>query len=363
MKKVSLIIADPDTSYIESLAHYIRNSEFISKFDVKLFSHKDRLEQFLSGEKHIDVLLTNTKLLPENVDRFPADSVITLKENKDDEYTKQDLFKYQPISSLLSQVLSIHYEQSDQTFEKVVKKGNTQLISIYSASGGAGKTTVAINLAKQIAAQNKRVFYLNLELINSTPLLFNMEQELPSSPLLNLLKNKSEQLTSKLNEMKATDRSTNIDFFNVLLSGQEMADLTEDEIDLLIKKLVNSGNYNYIIIDLDSTVNSSVITALKKSDYIVWLLNNDIQSFHKTRYLLEELHGILNDGRFSNRVSFVLNRYTGKLDVKLANFGLKIDAFLPLVPQWKEVLSGSEITSISVFNEYIGKLYQHLSDQ
>ncbi|MCL7748008.1 AAA family ATPase [Halalkalibacter alkaliphilus] len=360
MKKVSIVIADQDTSYIESLATYIRNSDYSSKFDLKLFSQKERLGQFLSSDTHANILLAPTSMLPQELKGLRVDVVIGLSEQAQttEGDSVQTIFKYQPLKNLLSQVLTIYYERNSEEPKKVVHDGGTKVISVFSATGGTGKTTVAYNLARQIAQLDSHVFYLNIELVNSTPLLFETEEENNSSPLLYYLKANSEQLASKVEEMAVQDDETGISFFNLLPSAEEMRDLSEEELELLLTNLVDSGSYNYIVIDLDSTVNPKTLLALKKSDQVFWLLNNDIQSFHKTSYLLEELHSFLQDGSFNERVSLVLNRYTGQIPELLDEFNLKITSYLPYVPQWKEVTNGKQLSSIPVFNEYVLKLYR-----
>ncbi len=62
-----------------------------------------------------------------------------------------------------------------------------------------------------------------------------------------------------------------------------MTDVTQAEIEQLIQLLVESEEYHYIIIDQDSLVHAVTKAVLQKSDQIIWLLNNDLQSFQKKR--------------------------------------------------------------------------------
>src|SRR5699024_8518715 len=164
-----------------------------------------------------------------------------------------------------------------------------------------------------------------------------------------------EQLSEKMEDFIAVDDDTSIPFFYFLSSAEEMVDLNEAEIQLLIEELVNLQNYDYIVIDLDSSINSTVLTALRKSDHVLWLLSNDMYSFYKTSYLLEELHGFLNDGSFSDRVTLVLNRYTGAVDSELANTGIEINHYLPYIPEWKQLVTREQLDN-PVFAEYVEKL-------
>src|SRR5690606_12679878 len=74
------------------------------------------------------------------------------------------VYKYQSVNSLLSDVLQ-HYERHSGIRAKrlAVEDKSTRFIGVYSASGGTGKTTIAVGLAELLAAAGKRVFYLNME--------------------------------------------------------------------------------------------------------------------------------------------------------------------------------------------------------
>ncbi|MFN7251950.1 MAG: AAA family ATPase [Anaerobacillus sp.] len=360
MKKISLVVSDDDISYIEMLASYIRTSNFASKFDVKLFSKKESLEQYLSGDPKVNVLLCTTSNIPHEL-CGNIDVVIGLDEqtgNLGEGFPV--IFKYQPLAQLLSQVTTIFYEKNGKAPKRTSGTEKTNIISVFSATGGAGKSTVAFNLAKQISSLEYSVFYLNLELLNTTYSFFDDDNDNASSPILYYVKTASEELALKIETLKKYDGNTGIDLFRLLPNVEEMDELTEEDTEVLIKGLVDTGNYDYIIIDLDSTINSRMKAALNKSHHVLWLLNNDIQSYTKTSFFIEELPSILSDHEFGHKVSFVLNRYMGNVAEQFKRFELPIEAYLPYVPEWKEVRVGEQLTSVPVFSEYILKMFKTL---
>lgn len=364
MRKISLVISDEDVSYIELLANYIRNSDFASRFDVKLFSQLEHLNQYLQVSDNVNVLLSSKGFIEgnESIQNSEIETIVILVDEPSSDNTSQSVFKYQPLNNLLSEVITIYYERHGKVEKRVLNDAGTKVVSFYSATGGTGKTTVAYNMARELSAQEKQIFYLNLELISSTPLLFNTKNIESAAPLLYYLKTNSEQLTTKISELKSTDQDTYINYFNFPVSAEEMEDLTADDVKKLIDILVESSEYHYIMIDLDSLTNERALTALSKSDQVFWLLNNDLQSFHKTGYLLEELHGFLKDGSFRERVTLVLNRYTGKLNPILEEYELNIDDYLPYVPEWKEIRTSNQLSGVPIFNKGIVQLFTKYLD-
>ncbi|MGN8645417.1 AAA family ATPase [Gracilibacillus sp. HCP3S3_G5_1] len=356
MKKLRLVLFDLDIEYIELFANYIRTSEYATRFDVKLFSRFDSLQEYLKSGERTDILLLSSEDLQLEPETKSVGTLLHLVNDMKQEPNKQELFKFQPLSQLISRVLSSHYEQGDkQTKIEKPQNGNTHVISLFSAAGGTGKTTTAFHLANQMKENGLNVFYLNLELVNTSPLLFDVENLSSSSPLLYYLKTNAEQLPSKMKELIVVDQDTAVPFFYFIPSAEEMLDLSEKEIELLLDSLVSMEEFDYIVVDLESTINPIVLTALKKSDHVLWLLANDMYSFHKTGYLLEELHGFVNDGSFSSRVQLVLNKYTGSIDPTLSETGIEIDHFLPYIPEWKQLVDKKQLDN-QVFQEYIQQL-------
>lgn len=82
MRKISLVIGDEDLSYIESLANYIRNSDYSSRFDVKLFSQPEHLEQYVNSNNKVNVLLATKTFIDENenIQNSQIETVVSLLE-------------------------------------------------------------------------------------------------------------------------------------------------------------------------------------------------------------------------------------------------------------------------------------------
>lgn len=352
MKKIQLVMADADSAYLESVAAYIRDSNEESKFTMKLFSDKTRLQNHLNSEPFIDILLVSPEMLPEP---NQADLTIVLEDDRIIEYEAEhpSVFKYQPLNQLLSRILSIYYENRGKV-EGLGNGGNrTRVLSVYSAAGGAGKTTLAVNLCKQMALMDQRVFYLNFELLHSTSLFFTSTEAYHSSQILYYLKANPDQLISKIESLKQHDPYNKVDYFDLPVNAEEMQDLSETDTEKLITSLIEMENYDSIIIDLDSAIEERTRASFKRSDQILWLLNNDVQSLHKTSFLLEEcdsIYGEKNDVK--KKTMLILNKHTGQSPEGLSHFNLPaIQHYLPYIPEWKNVQQGSQVLISSTFSD------------
>jgi cellulose biosynthesis protein BcsQ len=232
---------------------------------------------------------------------------------------------------------------------------------VYSPIGGSGKTTLAVNLSRCIAKEGKRVFYLNLELLSSLPLFFQTDGVGDSSEIFYYSKAKPEQLDTKLDTLIRQDQSR-VDYFNIQTRPEEIFDLNEKDIQAVLTSLKNRGVYDFIIVDLDSSLDGRVLASLKMSQVTLWPLVLDVQSFHKSKVALEGYKRILQDDDFEYKIEFVLNKFLGENNIpsELVSYGLNIPFQLPYVSEWKAIGNASSLTSHGFFNDQIKKLYKKL---
>lgn len=354
MKKLHFIMADTNVAYMEAVSAYTRGADQAAKFDLKLFSTKEGLLQYLDSGPHCDILLISPHLLSDEIPEEKIRSVISLE---DDQISSVEtglpaVFKYQPLNQLFSEILSIYYDQHGKMEDFQFKTSGTKVISVFSAAGGTGKTTLAVNLSKQLALQDNKVFYLNLELLHSTPLFFSSSEQRHSSQILYYVKANQEQLVSKIESLKKYDAYAQVNFFDFPVNGEEMMGITEEEAESLISGIMEAESPDYLIIDLDSLLHGRVIASLSRSDRICWVLGNDLQSFHKSSAFLENRNALLGErANVLDKTTFILNKYTGSLSTEFERYDLPIKHYLPYIPEWKNALAGNEMMSSSVFSE------------
>ncbi|MFP3489035.1 hypothetical protein R0K20_15640, partial [Staphylococcus sp. SIMBA_130] len=108
------------------------------------------------------------------------------------------VFRYQRLNQLISSILAIYYERNQSAGKLLARSKKTKVITVYSPIGGCGKTAIATNLSKQLALNHAKVFYLNLELLNTTRLYFTSAEDNPSLQIFYYVKAESPQLLSKI---------------------------------------------------------------------------------------------------------------------------------------------------------------------
>ena len=365
MGKIDLILADSDAEYIELFKKFIRETDYINSFSVKSFTKPDILSQYLNENRYNHILLINPEIISDNLPVKKIDTIIILTdtisgEKIEDKYQNHPkIYKYQPLNKIISQILSLYNKNENEN----TSGKKTKVISFFSTTGGSGKTSTALNLAKVLTQRGKKVFYLNFESLNSSGIFLPVSGSYDFSKIIYYLKADNSEIESKLKELIKYDTNSKIEYFEEAAHPQELAELTKEETELLINSIISAGNYDYLLIDNESLIDQRVRGAFLKSTYIIWLVLDDIQYLYKTKKLLNELKVLFADKHsvIQPKIKFVMNKYLGQEPANdLAEFDVNISNFLPYIPQWKAINSTLEIFNQDEFNQGIIKLYNSL---
>lgn len=362
MDKINLVIVDKNVDYLEFLTAFIRKSEYINIFSIKTFSSIDNLLIYLKTNEKVNILLIDNNLYTPDTYLAVKDSTMIFKLSETASSSEIDLYqiyKYQPLNNLFSKIFAIYFEGEGLIPEKLNFKNTTKTISVFSTIGGSGKTVFALNLAKQLAQRDYKVFYLSLEAINSTNLFFSLTNSYDFSKVIYYLQSTPKTIDKKLELYKKHDPFLKIDFFEPASNLMEVNELTKEDTVNLINSLSETGKYDYLVIDLDSSINGRLFGSLASSNYFFWLLLDNYGYLTKTKLLLKELTIIPEFKSYYERINFIQNE-------SLVNIGdnylydYNIAGYLPFVPKWKSLIDVHDFFKSDEFTDQIEGLIDSL---
>jgi cellulose biosynthesis protein BcsQ len=349
------VVLDSDQAYLEMITSYVHASSYHSKIKLKTFTLRSALDIYLESSSKYDLLAIQSELFdPLLISTTKGSCIVLLGENQLNTVGLDTILlnKYQPLNLLLDRMLSIY---SDHYTKALHVSNTTQIISVYSAVGGTGKTTVAANLAKLLSFLDHKVFYLNLEMLPSVSMFPAREDSQHFAQLLYYIQVHAEQLSIKLEDLKNYDPITKVHFFDPLSSRMDMEEMSGSSVETLIQTIASQGDYEYIILDLDHTLHERITRALSLSHLIIWLVLDDLNNIYKSTFLLKELkqkfHGA--SPLWVDKVNFVLNKFTGNMNNDLALKSIQPSGYLPYVPQWKSVNSIEQLMSENAFHGHL----------
>lgn len=365
MLAVRLVLAVQDEQYIEPFLHYVRCSEFERRFIVAAFSRREAFVKYMEqSHDSVDVVLGEAIFL-EAMDRRLSRVVCILLSNDVNKAGYEHVLpQYQPLQQLLT---SLAHIVRGNIGDRAANQGATLVIAVYSTVGGCGKTVVAMNLAKQLMAEGRTVFYLSLETITS--LLSDTENgRQDRKGLAELLydlkaaKDRNESLQLPVSCYAYRDLIMQGDTFGAPDNLKELLEMEGEDTRELIDYIVNNGSYDVLIIDLDSYPSARTETVLERADRVIWLVTGNRNSMEKTESWLRYLERIFSAefNTFFMKIKFVVNRYSGEMPASSLRQGVRFELTLPYIPAWSQGAGKEALLNSAVYQRDVMKLCREL---
>ncbi|WEK55081.1 MAG: hypothetical protein P0Y55_03080 [Candidatus Cohnella colombiensis] len=349
-----VILAVPQWEYASKLADYLREEE--PTWEIAAFTHISAMRMELDNHrKSVDLLVGQLEMLEElNVASDEVKRIIALVESNGDAGGKwTELLQYQPLTTLLSAI------RNEVTSRVVQAREGCKVITVFSASGGIGKTTTSLNMIRQAGERGLATFYLNLETLNATAILFGQGEPDRLSRLLYVLQAYPDKWDEQFQQLRRHQPQLRTDFIDAPDHPGERLALSSELLETLITRIRDSGKYNLIVVDPDSGATDWHCKLLELSDVIVWLTIDDRQSMSKAKQLLhywQEQNAALTD-----KSMFILNKALGTGLVNAWSLpGEEPATCLPYIPQWKASDQPSRMIGSPVFCGAVDELLDQL---
>ncbi len=178
------------------------------------------------------------------------------------------------------------------------------LIAVYSPKGGAGCTTVAINLAVALARRGRRTILVDVSLqFGDVSVMLNMKAVTSIADLSDRGSELDQDLISSISQVHRSN-------LNVLLAPPrpEMADVvTEENIKQLLTALKES--FDFIIVDTTSYLSEKTLAVLDMSDRIVLIAQQNLSSLKNVSRFFDLAESLEYE---TQKVWLVVNRAKSK---------------------------------------------------
>lgn len=349
MAKLNIVIADSDSSYLESLWRYTQLTKSVEVMIAHKFTTHDALETYLdqrkkSDSQEINVLLVKPDMVPislstpKGLEGVRIDMVVLLIDNQsnDQEYTLPWVNKYLPADVLLNKITELYLSKKQLHHERNFSSKQTTCLAFFSPSGGAGKTTLSLGLAKTLVSQRKRVVYLNLESHSGLNTLLPSNQGIGISQLLLYIQDElddSKQAVGKIREAIIHHDQLGFDYLPLFDKGFDIVDVSRQDIKFLAKAIVDMGSYDFLLMDMDSSLNERTICILELvCDKFVWVCGSLDVSTHylKSKQLEADVDNLTfeRSKQYIDKCIPVINRYNyGEIEI----LGIPVTVKIPYI--------------------------------
>ncbi len=313
MSLIKLMILDDDDEYSFNLCNSLTHN-FSETLLVNYCSNSFNVEEWIK-KIDPDIILTCEKYYAE-VRKLYQKSILILSSGKSSSGVSDipSIYKYKDVNKIAGDIINSYINAGNVI--KTSGEKSTKVLSVYSASGNVGKTSIAVGISTICSLSGLKVFYLNLEQFQSTNFFFSSESEFSMSEIIYYLKDQDKNLVSKLSTMRCQDPSTGVFYFKEANNSFEINDLTPGDINFLINSLRECGQYDIIVIDTDSRLDSNSLEVLNAADEIIYIFIDEEICLHKTKAFLESLKKLSNSSTqytyLYHKIIYVANKVSSQ---------------------------------------------------
>lgn len=349
--KIKLAILEKDKGYLNKVVTAF-GSKYAEELEIYSFTDQDVAMANLENAR-IDVLLANDAF-DINVNQLPkrcSFAYLVDSADIDSIRDRRAICKFQRIDLIYKEILIVYSDNVDRIGFKA-DGDSGRIIAFTSVGGGVGASTMAAACALHFAAQNRKVLYLNLEKFGSADLFFTGEGQIDMSDVIFALKSKKASLQIKLKACVKQDLR-GVSFFSKAKHALDMMELSAEEIIRLIKEINATGEYDYIIMDLDFGLDKELLSVYRQAHDLILVGNGTPVSNEKTARAYEALTTMeMNaDSPLNNRTKFLYNCVSSKNGQTIDAPGLQILGGAPVYAVASMDLLLAHLQALDVFDK------------
>lgn len=236
--------------------------------------------------------------------RASADVIIKALRSGAKEFIAKPVIKTEFVEIFKSIIKDINSEENKDT---------CKIISTFSNKGGIGKTSIAVNLAVELAQMSKEkvaLIDLNLQLGDVATFL-DMTPPFAMDYIADNINNLDEdELLKAMTRYKNTSLYVIADPLNI----DKSKDITAEQIKNILTALKKT--FSYIVIDIGTNIDSKTITALDFSDLVLLIAIVNLPAIRSTQRCMELFDKL---GYNADKIKLVLNRYMENEDIKTSD--------------------------------------------
>lgn len=301
MAKPRIIIADTDPNYIIPLQlKFVQ--DFFEEVDLEIITDEVFFDTLFAAPQRADILIISEDLYSTAIRRHNIPHIFLMTEQYEEDSTADlninRIFKYTSIKEIFNEITG---KSADVfKFNKKVAQ-ETQIVLVYSASGGTGKTTVAMGVSASLTKNYKRVLYINAARLQVFQHILDNSSAITTSDVYAKLATPTEGI---YHEIKHVIRKEIFSYLPPFKAALMSLGLQYSVFEKLITSAKKSGDYDYIVVDADTTFDEDKAELLNLADKVLIVTEQNLAAVLGTNTLVSNVNGMSGD-----KYIFVCNNF------------------------------------------------------
>lgn len=320
MAKPRIIIADTDTSFINPMQLKFVE-EFFDQIDLELITDPEYFSKLFSMSQKAAILIVSEDLYDINIQRHNIANVFLMTESKEEDSTADlnvsRVHKYISIKEIFAEIVGKSGESLNISNES---KKDPQIISICSASGGVGKTTVALGVSACLTRNYKRVLYISADRLQTFQRLLETPGPISATDVYAKLTVAEKNAFWDIRHVIRKETFSYLPPFKASLMSLGLQYSVFEKIAVSAKE---SREYDYVIVDTDTTFDEDKARLMDISDKVVVVTQQSSTAVYATNVWASNING-LNSEKFL----FVCNKFDRDRENALVSPGMDMK-FVP----------------------------------
>lgn len=281
MRRAGVVLADTDETIIAPLE--IKFLEGMGEdIDLRVITDTGYFRDCFSRPQDADILVIGEDLYYPELQKQNFRNIFVLAEKMTEELSERGviyIFKYASIKEIYSRVIA------EGGLEKRDKARNTQVVLVCSASGGVGKTTLALGMSAYFARHYQRTIYINAERINDFHYHMSDRSSIPSSVCQRITGDKGDIYA----HAKEVVRNEGFDYLPPFAKALSSMGLDLSIYRQFIAGARMSNDYDVIIVDTDSIFDREKAELVALADKVILLWRNTGSSIFSMNTLIKNM--------------------------------------------------------------------------
>lgn len=299
MKKPRIVIIDDDFSYVIPLqSKFIY--EFLDNVEIEVITERDCMQSFFESLQKIDILIIDKKLYFDEISKHQIKHIFVLGEDEKESKNSNQIYtfyKYTNVTEIFLKIVGV----GDLKIPIKADTRKSQIVLITSASGGTGKTTIALGMARALSDMYQRVLYIEASHLQTFQYFMDNKEPIESSIIYKKLTKIEKQNYA---DVRGELRTEHFTYMPPIKAPIMSFGINYNVFGTIAKAARESGEYDFIILDTDSIFDETKATMMNMADKVMIVTEPNSKSIYSTNKLVQSINN--SD---AEKYCYICNKY------------------------------------------------------